>query len=99
MEAPSSESRRDPVGRAVSALGITGAELARRLGISKGALSQWKLPGRAPPIEHCVTIERMTNAAVRRWDLRPDDWHHIWPELIGAEGAPQDVGTCSVVGT
>lgn len=25
---------------------------------------------------------------VRRWDLRPDDWHRIWPELIGAEGAP-----------
>jgi hypothetical protein len=25
---------------------------------------------------------------VARWDLRPDDWHRIWPELIGAEGAP-----------
>lgn len=25
---------------------------------------------------------------VRRWDLRPADWHRIWPELIGAEGAP-----------
>lgn len=23
------------------------------------------------------------------WDLRPDDWHRIWPELIGAEGAPE----------
>jgi hypothetical protein len=22
-------------------------------------------------------------------DLRPDDWHRIWPELIGAEGAPE----------
>lgn len=22
------------------------------------------------------------------WDLRPDDWHRIWPELIGADGAP-----------
>lgn len=22
------------------------------------------------------------------WDLRPDDWHRIWPELIGTEGSP-----------
>ena len=23
------------------------------------------------------------------WDLRPDDWHRIWPELIDTDGAPQ----------
>lgn len=23
------------------------------------------------------------------WDLRPDDWHLIWPELIGSTGAPE----------
>ncbi|MDB5975187.1 MAG: hypothetical protein JWR07_1947 [Nevskia sp.] len=23
-----------------------------------------------------------------RWDLRPNDWYLIWPELIGVEGAP-----------
>lgn len=22
------------------------------------------------------------------WDLRPDDWHRIWPELVGTKGAP-----------
>ena len=22
------------------------------------------------------------------WDLRPHDWHVIWPELVGAVGAP-----------
>lgn len=22
------------------------------------------------------------------WDLRPNDWHRIWPELIGTPGAP-----------
>lgn len=38
--------------------------------------------------ENCVAIERATAGAVRRWDLRPADWHRIWPELIGAEGAP-----------
>lgn len=30
--------------------------------------------------------------AVRRWELRPDDWYRIWPELIGAEGAPSVPG-------
>lgn len=23
-----------------------------------------------------------------RWHLRPNDWHLIWPELIGTPGAP-----------
>lgn len=22
------------------------------------------------------------------WDLRPNDWHIVWPELVGTEGAP-----------
>jgi DNA-binding transcriptional regulator YdaS (Cro superfamily) len=35
-----------------------------------------------------VLIERATDRQVMRWDLRPTDWHRIWPELIGAEGAP-----------
>lgn len=24
----------------------------------------------------------------RLWDLRPADWHEIWPELVGTEGSP-----------
>lgn len=42
--------------------------------------------------EACVLFERNSQGAVRRWDLRPDDWHRIWPELIGAEGAPEVPG-------
>lgn len=63
------------------------AELARRLGVTPAAVSQW-FSGDRPivPIERCVQIERETG--VRRWDLRPDDWHCIWPELIGTRGAP-----------
>ncbi len=38
--------------------------------------------------ETCVLIERHSGARVRRWHLRPADWHRIWPELIGAQGAP-----------
>ena len=56
--------------------------------MTKGAVSQWKLIDRKVPVEHCVRIEQLTLGAVTRKDLRPDDWHLIWPELIGTEGAP-----------
>lgn len=36
-----------------------------------------------------VSIELLSKQAVRRWDLRPDDWARIWPELIGRKGAPK----------
>lgn len=35
-----------------------------------------------------VSLEHFSGRQVRRWDLRPDDWHRMWPELIGTEGAP-----------
>lgn len=35
-----------------------------------------------------VAIERETGKKVRRWELRAEDWHLIWPELIGRKGAP-----------
>ena len=34
------------------------------------------------------SIAQLTERQVAEWDLRPDDWHLIWPELIGSEGAP-----------
>jgi DNA-binding transcriptional regulator YdaS (Cro superfamily) len=39
-------------------------------------------------IAECVRIERESDYAVRRWDLRPKDWHLNWPELVGKKGAP-----------
>lgn len=30
----------------------------------------------------CVAVERESNAEVTRKDLRPHDWHLIWPELV-----------------
>jgi DNA-binding transcriptional regulator YdaS (Cro superfamily) len=49
--------------------------LAEKLGVTKGAVGQWKLPGRRVPAEHCPAIERLTEGAVRCEDLRPDvDW-------------------------
>ena len=35
-----------------------------------------------------VRIESVTDKAVMRWDLRPNDWWQIWPELIGHPDAP-----------
>lgn len=62
------------------------AKLADACGASVQTVWNWKKRG--VPIEHCAAIEQATARAVMRWDLRPDDWHRIWPELIGIEGAP-----------
>jgi len=62
--------------------------LADALGVTRAAVNQWKNDGRQTPIEHCAEVERLSGGAVRRWQLRPADWHRIWPELIGAQGAP-----------
>lgn len=52
--------------------------LADHLGITKGAVSQWKLDGRRIPAEHCPLIERLTAGFVRCEDLRPDvDWAYL----------------------
>jgi DNA-binding transcriptional regulator YdaS (Cro superfamily) len=58
------------------------ASLARRLGVPAVLISQWRTSTRPVPVIHCVAIERATNGAVTRQDLRPDDWQDIWPELI-----------------
>tara|TARA_R100000365_G_C2744888_1_gene73632 strand:- start:43 stop:312 length:270 start_codon:yes stop_codon:yes gene_type:complete len=67
------------------------ADFAGRLGVSSDQLRQWRFgySNRRPGPEMCVVIERESELAIRRWDLRPDDWYRIWPELIGAEGAPE----------
>jgi DNA-binding transcriptional regulator YdaS (Cro superfamily) len=58
---------------------------AEALGVSAQRLCNWG-GRRGVPVEWCARVEQVLN--VRRWDLRPDDWHLIWPELIGTEGAP-----------
>ena len=34
--------------------------------------------------ELAVSIERESGGAVKRQELRPDDWTRIWPELVAA---------------
>lgn len=63
--------------------------LAEKVGVNPATLYQAitsKGAGFAPA--ECVRIERESDHELRRWDLRPNDWHLIWPELIGADGAP-----------
>jgi DNA-binding transcriptional regulator YdaS (Cro superfamily) len=35
-----------------------------------------------------VALEQLSGGDVRRWDLLPDEWASIWPELVGMDGAP-----------
>ncbi len=62
--------------------------LAVALDVSGSIVTQWASGAKAVSAERCWPIECATQGAVRRQDLRPDDWHRIWPELIGADGAP-----------
>jgi DNA-binding transcriptional regulator YdaS (Cro superfamily) len=48
--------------------------LAARLGVRQSLVSMWKHRGRVPA-EHCPSIERATQGAVRCEQLRPDvEW-------------------------
>jgi DNA-binding transcriptional regulator YdaS (Cro superfamily) len=48
----------------------------------------WTSGTREFPPAQCVLIEQKSDGEITRQQLRPDDWHLIWPELIGIEGAP-----------
>lgn len=59
----------------------TAAALAARLDVSPGLVSQWRSGATAVTPERCIEIEHATGGAVTRRELRPGDWHRIWPEL------------------
>ena len=62
--------------------------LADKLGMSPSRLSQVIKDSSSTSPAVCVLIEKATGCAVMRWELRAADWHLIWPELIGTDGAP-----------
>lgn len=49
---------------------------------SDAQIRQWRIryKGRVPTPEYCVGLERASDGAVLRQDMR-DDWARIWPEL------------------
>lgn len=69
----------------IDRLGGTSA-VARLLGLSAPSVHFWR--ARGIPLGRCLDIERKNTHGVRRWDLRPNDWHLIWPELVHVDGAP-----------
>jgi DNA-binding transcriptional regulator YdaS (Cro superfamily) len=73
----------------IDALGGTAA-VARLVNVRPPSVHEWR--SRGIPGDKIMLlgadIERVTHGEVRRWDLRPLDWHRIWPELKGTDGAP-----------
>lgn len=59
------------------------ADVAREVGVSPSVVYQWRAGIRPVPVERCAVVERATDGAVTRRDMRPSDWHLIWPELSG----------------
>lgn len=71
---------------------LTVRQLQERIGAkSEAQVRQWQhgYEDRQPGAEYASQIEEATDGAVMRWDLRPDDWHRIWPELRKRKDAPK----------
>lgn len=62
-----------------------GQELASAIGVPQSFVVKMAKGQKQVPAERCVPIERATAGAVTRKDLRPDDWHEIWPELATSD--------------
>lgn len=60
------------------------SKFAEELDVSPSYLSQLAAGTTPRSPERCVQIEQVSNGAVTRKDLRPDDWLKIWPELAEA---------------
>lgn len=63
--------------------------LSVAIGAHPPDVSRWMHGERAVPVQHCVSIERVTAGAVTRQELRPDDYWRIWPDLPAPEGAKE----------
>jgi len=71
---------KNPIEKACEVLG-SAINLANKLEVHPSMITSWSQQRRPVPIKRCVEIEKLTNGVVSRKDLRPDDWHEIWPEL------------------
>lgn len=67
---------------------LTVAQLRERIGAQSDAqIRQWQhgYANRKPSAQYCPAIVAATDGAVTLRELRPDDWHLIWPELGNIE--------------
>lgn len=85
------------VQKAVDAFEGSPTKLAAAIGdgVLRQHVEHWLKRGRIPP-ERCVAVSNLTG--VPEWELRPEDWHKIWPNLVGTRGAPR-TPAAQVVGT
>ena len=65
------------------------ARVAGELGVSAQAVCFWRDGKRQMPADGLARLEHMCGARLRRWHFRPADWHLIWPEMVGTDGAPE----------
>lgn len=79
------DSRQSGVARAIRALDGS-VQAARTLGVERyQTVQSWVREGRVPA-NYAPAVADATGVPL--WELRPEDWHRIWPELIGNDGAP-----------
>jgi DNA-binding transcriptional regulator YdaS (Cro superfamily) len=81
-------SHRSAVQRALDKFDGSPTKMAVAIGgdVKRQHIEHWLKAGRVPA-EHCPAVKDLTG--VQLWELRPDDWHRIWPMVIGAKGAPK----------
>ena len=60
----------DPLNKAIETLGGV-SKLAASIGVSQNVVSNWRARGQVPA-NRCADLERATDGAVTRHDLRPD---------------------------
>lgn len=61
------------------------AALAKHLGLKPPQVAQWLSGKKRVPIARMAEIEAFTGGDVTRKEMRPDDWHLIWPELANEQ--------------
>lgn len=84
---------KEAIRQAVDLFDASPSRLAQAIGqpVKRQNVEHWLNTGRVPT-DYCAQIELLTSQRVTRRDLRPDDWHRIWPELITEDNpAPQQV--------
>ena len=59
--------------------------MAIALGIAATQVNQWVTGRRAIPAKYCQSIVELTEGLVTVQELRPEDWHLIWPVPKGTE--------------
>lgn len=71
-------------------------DLARKLGVTQGAVHQWAVGLSRPSAERCIQIEKATAGAVRCEQLRPDiDWAYLRGTATIGYAAGSDIETAA----